>query len=290
MPITFKQFLENDSDRSYRISSIEQYARIAGSYEKGTLNTTNISKRYRVLVKAAIKKYAQYRAKVFNVKDVKEIVERNGKINQYATKELLFINEIPKAIDKPKLPEEPLSNEEWKKMKDEVKKLDPVYKAIIGIMLETGLRVSDVGRTRREWIVQAQETGKLLLDPKGGHYQTYPWNIISEYLEPLLKEKTGWTIIYDLVCEGSQHSQYYAIWRKVRELGEKIGIDKTRMHPHLLRKTVAMQLWKATGDIGKVQKFLNHQNITTTMEYLKYNDPEIMKDTYSVLEKNRNKK
>jgi len=290
MTISFKQFLENDSDRTYRTSSIEQYTRIAISYEKGILNTTNISKRYRVLVKAAIKKYAQYQAMICGVKDVKEIVERNGKINQYATKELLFINAIPKATDNPKLPEEPLSNEEWKRMREKVKDLEPAYKAIIGIMLTTGLRVSDIGRTRREWIVQAKETGKLLLDPKGGHYQTYPWEIVQPYLEPLLKEKKKWTVIYDLVCEGSQHSQYYAVWRKVREIGENIGLDKGRMHPHLLRKTVAMQLWKATGDIGKVQKFLNHRNITTTMEYLKYNDPEIMQETYSVLKENRNEK
>jgi len=285
---SFKEFLENDSDRTYRSSSIEQYCRIANSYENESLNTNNISKRYRVLVKAAIKKYAQYKANICKAKDTKEIIERNGRINQYATKELLFINAIPRASDKPKLPEEPLSNDEWQRMKVEVQKLEPPYRAIIGVMLETGLRVSDVGRTKREWIVQAKETGKLLLDPKGGHYQTYPWNIVQPFFEPLIKINQKWDCIYDLICPGNQHSQYYAVWRKVKEMGQKIGLDKNRMHPHLLRKTVAMQLWKATGDIGKVQKFLNHRNITTTMEYLKYNDPDIMKDTYKVLKDKRN--
>ena len=52
----------------------------------------------------------------------------------------------------------------------------------------------------------------------------------------------------------------------VRHVARKAGITK-RVYPHLLRHTMATKLLALGMDITDVQRFLGHENITTTRHY-----------------------
>ena len=68
----------------------------------------------------------------------------------------------------------------------------------------------------------------------------------------------------------------------VRQIVKRSGIKK-RVSPHTLRHTFAVHYLNAGSSIFHLQKLLGHQNITTTLHYLKYaNLPEAR--TISVLD------
>ena len=52
---------------------------------------------------------------------------------------------------------------------------------------------------------------------------------------------------------------------RLRELGEKLNIDK--VHPHRFRRTLATSAIDKGMPIEQVQKLLGHQSIDTTLQY-----------------------
>lgn len=60
----------------------------------------------------------------------------------------------------------------------------------------------------------------------------------------------------------------------VARYAKKAGIAK-RVHPHLLRHTMATDLYKQTKDLRLVQKILGHASITTTTIYTHLVDEDV---------------
>jgi integrase len=56
-------------------------------------------------------------------------------------------------------------------------------------------------------------------------------------------------------------------WRIIRAAGESVGLDK--IGTHSLRKTFGYHVYKKTGgDLGLVQKLLNHSTSSITLKYI----------------------
>jgi len=55
----------------------------------------------------------------------------------------------------------------------------------------------------------------------------------------------------------------------VRQIVKRSGLKK-RISPHTLRHTFAVHYLNAGGTLFHLQKLLGHQNLTTTLHYLKY--------------------
>lgn len=78
---------------------------------------------------------------------------------------------------------------------------------------------------------------------------------------------------YLFVNEEGQSLTYNALRLILLRLGQKTEI--TRLHPHLLRHTFAVNYLIAGGDLMTLRLLLGHTDITTTQMYLKLSDSHI---------------
>jgi integrase len=141
---------------------------------------------------------------------------------------------------------------------------------IVGI--NTALRISDLlsltlgdvidgqGQVVKIIVLKEQKTGKTKRFPVNSSVK----NAISAYIgsrpkakpsEPLFPSKRGGSL-----------SRWQAR-RILKEAGESVGLQK--IGTHSLRKTFGYHVYKMTGgDIGLVQKLLNHSTSENTLRYI----------------------
>ncbi|HON33932.1 MAG: site-specific tyrosine recombinase/integron integrase [Thermovirgaceae bacterium] len=68
------------------------------------------------------------------------------------------------------------------------------------------------------------------------------------------------------------------VWRIIRKRGEKAGISRSRLHPHILRHSFATHLLRRGMDLRVLQELLGHSSIMTTEKYTHF-DVEL-RDVY----------
>lgn len=81
-----------------------------------------------------------------------------------------------------------------------------------------------------------------------------------------IQEDNGWYKPKQLISYNGQKykAQTTALSKELKELGESIGISTKRLHPHLLRKTVATVLHDAKMSTRDIADLLGHSDISTT--------------------------
>ena len=68
------------------------------------------------------------------------------------------------------------------------------------------------------------------------------------------------------------------VWRIIQKRGEKAGISRSRLHPHILRHSFATHLLRRGMDLRVLQELLGHSSIMTTEKYTHF-DVEL-RDVY----------
>lgn len=138
-------------------------------------------------------------------------------------------------------------------------------KAIMGVMLYAGLRVSEVINLKPGDINLTR--GKFrVVNGKGGKDRDL---YINDYLSILLEE---WRKIrpegkYFLsTLKGKKLSARYVL-DMVKRYARKAGITKN-VSPHTLRHTYATQFYREKKDIESLRKILGHEDISTTTIYI----------------------
>jgi integrase len=126
------------------------------------------------------------------------------------------------------------------------------------VMLQTGLRISDVLQLRPDqlkpnfWITE-QKTRKR-------RQVGLPEPLLSD-----LRESAGREWVFPGSRPG-KHRTRQAVWKDIKRAAEAMRLT-VNASPHSCRKVYAVQLMEKYGDIDRVQRALNHDRHTTTMIY-----------------------
>jgi integrase len=146
----------------------------------------------------------------------------------------------------------------------------------ISMLFNLGLRAgADLARLTRADVEAALEDGvELTIATKGDKDRALPVVLVVDELKFLRGLKRGrWKVLADLISPGKgadgTRAAYERMRRMVKILAIEAGLDPAKVHPHRFRHSAAHRLYEVTGDLLKVQRFLGHENIDTTMLYLK---------------------
>jgi len=173
-----------------------------------------------------------------------------------------------------------LTEDEWRKLKNAPSDRDYTQEVdrqkwrdelLLRIMYKAGLRVSETLDLQYPYNFTTEENmGYVKLTPERETVKT------EEELQPVGKETVRdvsnfMTAFHDqketnFVFEISRQRAYDII----NELGEEAGIDK-KLGTHTLRRSRAKHLLESGNmDLSEVSRFLRHDKIATTMEYLSF--------------------
>ena len=137
----------------------------------------------------------------------------------------------------------------------------------LGLLMETicatGIRVSEV-----QYItVEAAQRGRAEIRLKGKiRTILLPAKLCRKLLKYARKQKTASGEIF-LTRSGKPVSRRQ-IWREMKMLCEKAGVESSKVFPHNLRHLFAATFYKVCRDIVKLADILGHSSINTTRIYL----------------------
>ena len=137
----------------------------------------------------------------------------------------------------------------------------------LGLLMETicaaGIRVSEV----RYITVEAAKTGRTEVRLKGKiRTILLPNKLCRKLLKYAKRNRTASGEIF-LTRNGTSLSRGQ-IWREMKQLCKKAGVEASKVFPHNLRHLFATTFYKACKDIVKLADVLGHSSINTTRIYL----------------------
>ena len=157
---------------------------------------------------------------------------------------------------------EPLEEYEIESMRRHCKSFDE--ELAVNVLLETGLRVSELARLREDncsW-----QRSCITLIGKGSKRRVIPMsNTTRFYLSAIFKDKP------------KIHLASRTIQKYVQVVAERARIKK-KVSPHVLRHTFAVCYLHRGGNLRALQSILGHSSITTTDIYLNYSGERVIQD------------
>ncbi|GMQ94469.1 MAG: site-specific tyrosine recombinase XerD [Acidimicrobiia bacterium] len=146
-------------------------------------------------------------------------------------------------------------------------------RAILEALYATGCRVSEVVGLDLHDI--DFETGTALVTGKGNRERivplgSYASRAIQAWLEDRLEMRRPGADpgALFLTVRGNRLSRQ-SVWRLVRSYGTQVGIDASRLSPHVLRHSAATHMVEGGADLRTVQEMLGHASLSSTQVYTK---------------------
>lgn len=127
------------------------------------------------------------------------------------------------------------------------------------VSLETGLRIGDVVKLRRQNLqadglhFKAQKTGKNGVA-----------KVSAELRRELSRRRGKW--LFPSPYKAGKHITRQCAWARIKTACKKAGIDPDGVSPHSLRKVFAVELYREKG-FKAVQQALQHNSAATTEIY-----------------------
>ena len=132
-----------------------------------------------------------------------------------------------------------------------------------------GLRASEVVSLTRDNL----ESDHLTIQRLKGSLKTR--QLVAEHSDPLLNLRRP---LFDYAQKLAANQKLFPIsrqhfWRLMQKYGKEAGIARAKLHPHVLKHSIAMQTIKLAG-IENVRQHLGHKSISSTGAYLKVTDED----------------
>ncbi len=157
-------------------------------------------------------------------------------------------------------------------------------RAIVYTLIETGMRRTAISRLNLIDIDFEKRILKVV--EKGGNVQPYPISqqgieAIKEYLEKeYLADNEKWqSSALFLAARSNPHgngrlnpNMVNRIWNKVRDFA---GVSKDKT-PHSARHGMGKFIMDKTGNVAAVQRQLGHKNASTSMQYARISNDELL--------------
>ena len=141
----------------------------------------------------------------------------------------------------------------------------------------TGIRVSEV----RYITVEAAMAGRTDVSLKGKIRTIILPNKLCRKLPKYAKGKKIASGAIFRTADGTELSRFQ-IWKEMKDLAAKAGVDASKVFPHNLRHLFATTFYRATRDIVKLADLLGHSSINTTRIYLLTTGEEHAKEVESL--------
>ena len=137
----------------------------------------------------------------------------------------------------------------------------------LALLLETicatGIRVSEV----KYITVEAVQAGRADISLKGKiRTILLPGKLRRKLLQYAKQQKIVSGEIF--LAEDGKSISRYRIWREMKRLCKKAGVEESKVFPHNLRHLFATTFYRVTRDIVKLADTLGHSSINTTRIYL----------------------
>jgi len=156
---------------------------------------------------------------------------------------------------------------------------------VLEVMMISALRAGDVLRIKTSELFESTETGELVTTTKGGKRRVIAVRGVEALEDALVrlsmailqdadesrrnpKDITGW-LVPDSQSKLPITSARKAVYRKLKEIGAANKV-RGRIHLHRMRRTIAVQALRATGDLATVGQLLGHtpRSVQSTLKYL----------------------
>jgi integrase/recombinase XerD len=168
-----------------------------------------------------------------------------------------------------------LSRDEERKLIAHAYRVQGTRGLLIKTLFQTGARVSEFVNIKADEVF-FEEQMILLSKAKGGKSRYVP--ILPQLAQELRTYLGHRTTGY--LFETVQHTQYSP--RRIQQIVKETAADAQitkRVHPHLLRHSVATTLLERGMPIEQIQKFLGHSKLETTQIYAE-SSAEMIKESY----------
>ncbi|MCE4607949.1 MAG: tyrosine-type recombinase/integrase [Caldisphaeraceae archaeon] len=141
---------------------------------------------------------------------------------------------------------------------DAIRDLDDLL--IVSLMVETGMRVREL--LTLTWNDINFQNGEIKIRGKYGKERIVFMGPVSR--QALLEAYMLFKNRRELVLDKS----YQAVYKRLKSLAKRAGLDPDRVRPHVLRHTFATEALRRGMSLPVLQRILGHSDIKTTQLYL----------------------
>ena len=159
---------------------------------------------------------------------------------------------------------------------------NPAASLVVTMMLDTGLRVSEVCELNLEDI-DFDDGSARVLGGKGDKDRLVLFTTRTvERLRSWLPIRTRLAPGEEQACFVNRHGrrlQPRGVQRMMDSLGQEAGLPKGKLTPHVLRHNFATGLLERGADLVTIQRLMGHATIATTRVYLEISD-QTLREVY----------